>query len=1093
MTDAIHTVEIVNQAPGYMVFDAIDINDTGYLLSDNPVIVQPATNLVAVKGDKKVNLTWTAAAGATSYKVKQSLTAGGPYTTISNVTTATYTDEGLNNGTTYYYVVTAINDIGESDNSNIATAVAGSGTGTEAEPHMVYGINDLKNIINNPSAYYKLANDIDLNNEDWEPIGNYVKPFSGSFDGNGYVISNVKVDKTSYVSVGFFGYIKNGTIRNVTLNNADVTGGNCAGALVGYADVGNAIDNCKVVGTSSVNGAAYIGGLIGYMVDGSVNKCMTNANVTASGGYTGGLVGSIGSTNVSNSYATGNVTSSNIYAGGLIGVIEDAWVTEQKIENCYALGNVTSTSSYAGGLIGRIVSRYEAYIVTVKNSYAAGQVSGISYKGGLIGDVNNASVISCYYDGISSGFIPQSAVDYGRLTTAMKRQANYIDWDFADIWMIEEGNSYPYLKGMDIPEGVQTGLPVNEVAGGIGTAEDPYLIDTKDQLQNVKYEPTANYKLMNDIDLNNEDWEPIGNYVKPFSGSFDGNGYVISNVKVDKTSYVSVGFFGYIKNGTIRNVTLNNADVTGGNCAGALVGYADVGNAIDNCKVVGTSSVNGAAYIGGLIGYMVDGSVNKCMTNANVTASGGYTGGLVGSIGSTNVSNSYATGNVTSSNIYAGGLIGVIEDAWVTEQKIENCYALGNVTSTSSYAGGLIGRIVSRYEAYIVTVKNSYAAGRVSGISYKGGLIGDVNNASVIRCYFNRTTTGINTPSTQARTTNQMKVKTTFVGWDFIDKWDIKETITYPYLFTVAVPMNIQATNITHNQIDLTWNAVEDADGYQVEINGKIIENSATPSFRHINLRPGSIYNYRVRATERGHVSDWSTKVSVVTLLETPINITLAPTAAIITVNWDLVDGAQYYEVYVDGEIINNGNNTTYIHEISNPNTQHIYRIRAKNSITKSTWSDIYSEINWVTDKPGVSVTTNKWITESDVIKETEIVIKAKNINDLYTVQFELEFNTQQIEVVENSLKNLAWGDTESIYYNIKSDSTTGKIKVILSQTGTLEGLDGEFDIASLKTILSSTSASTVKINKIALVNSKGEMIIIPQITDLIIRVIPIN
>ena len=69
-----------------------------------------------------MGLSWTASSGAASYNVKRSTTSGGPYTTIASPTTTSYTDTGLTNGTTYYYVVSAVNAAGESANSTQASA-----------------------------------------------------------------------------------------------------------------------------------------------------------------------------------------------------------------------------------------------------------------------------------------------------------------------------------------------------------------------------------------------------------------------------------------------------------------------------------------------------------------------------------------------------------------------------------------------------------------------------------------------------------------------------------------------------------------------------------------------------------------------------------------------------------------------------------------------------------------------------------------------------------------------------------------------------------------------------------------------------------
>jgi fibronectin type 3 domain-containing protein len=78
--------------------------------------------LVATAGNAQVSLTWTASSGATSYHVKRATTSGGPYTQIGAPGAATYTDSGLTNGTTYYYVVSALNSAGESTNSGQASA-----------------------------------------------------------------------------------------------------------------------------------------------------------------------------------------------------------------------------------------------------------------------------------------------------------------------------------------------------------------------------------------------------------------------------------------------------------------------------------------------------------------------------------------------------------------------------------------------------------------------------------------------------------------------------------------------------------------------------------------------------------------------------------------------------------------------------------------------------------------------------------------------------------------------------------------------------------------------------------------------------------
>jgi fibronectin type 3 domain-containing protein len=92
--------------------------------SATPKLPIPAvpTGLTATGGNQQVALSWSASSGATSYHVKRATTSGGPYTQIIAPTATNFTDTGLTNGTTYFYVVSAVNASGESANSNQASA-----------------------------------------------------------------------------------------------------------------------------------------------------------------------------------------------------------------------------------------------------------------------------------------------------------------------------------------------------------------------------------------------------------------------------------------------------------------------------------------------------------------------------------------------------------------------------------------------------------------------------------------------------------------------------------------------------------------------------------------------------------------------------------------------------------------------------------------------------------------------------------------------------------------------------------------------------------------------------------------------------------
>ena len=403
----------------------------------------------------------------------------------------------------------------------------------------------------------------------------------------------------------------------------------------------------------------------------------------------------------------------------------------------------------------------------------------------------------------------------------LRKNAVYSGWDFTNVWDIQEGQTVAYLRGMSIPSKVyEIVLQYLRYSGGIGTASDPYIITTEDQLNGIREEPTAYYKLGADITLtkfqSGSGWTPI----PEFTGQLDGNGHKISNLYINRPSTGCVGLFSQLNSSTtIKNLSLVNVNITGSTYTGAIAGYSNSTLTLSGVSVTG--SVTGGQLTGGLIGYSSYSiTIVNSYSSANIASTSIQVGGLVGyAVGNINITNAYSTGNVNStatsssdtSYSYIGGLIGYIRPTNNTS-KIEKTYASGNVSAGSASAvGGLVGYVDynSSSSSYKLAINNSYAIGQVTGKYNVGGLIGCSNYATLTNTYaagkvivnssgvgglvatstystvtnsYWDTTTTTRTSSAlgTGKTTAQMHQQTTFNDWNFSTVWKITEGSSYP-------------------------------------------------------------------------------------------------------------------------------------------------------------------------------------------------------------------------------------------------------------------------------------------------------------------------
>lgn len=287
---------------------------------------------------------------------------------------------------------------------------------------------------------FKLEKDINLSKiENFTPIGfaeddSYAYYFSGTFDGGDYKISGLTINLPDNDCVGLFGYVNGGgTVKNVTLENVNVTGGSWGvGALVGYNESGT-IENCSVIG-GTVSGEDGVGGLVGENDDCIISGCTAgNVTVTAPHEYAwvGGLVGDNYGTVSENSFSGSVIgTSYGGLKGGLVGNNSKGTISGNTVDAQITVGEY----SWVGGLVG------DNYGGTVSGNTVFSEITAgnDSYVGGVVGcDEYNSSNSST----VKNNFFH---------STADNAIGGYFDYDGsgADISDNER------LFALELPEGV---------------------------------------------------------------------------------------------------------------------------------------------------------------------------------------------------------------------------------------------------------------------------------------------------------------------------------------------------------------------------------------------------------------------------------------------------------------------------------------------------------------------------------------------------------------------------------------------------------------------------------------------------------------
>ncbi len=616
---------------------------------------------------------------------------------------------------------------------------------------------ELTLVRNNLSAHYIQTANIDLGRSPWSddsgwlPIGTSSTPFTGIYDGNGYNITNLTINRKGEDYIGLFGCTGSSSqLIDISLT-ASVNGADYTGALVGLAE--GPVTGCTMSGT--VNGALYTGGLIG---EGNtlVQDCHANATVFGERNV-GVLIGSQYMSHTSYCSSTGVVTGTDDNIGGLVGYVEGdligcsssasvegytylgglaggAGSSFSIVDDCSASGDVTSnvdvnTASYSGGLAGFCLAR-------VEDSWASGTVIGQNSVGGLIGYQPQNTIIRSEASGLVVGYDKVGGL-VGQLYKSN----------------IEDCRAYGDVTGN------------NEVGGLVGRQDpsmDKSLIDGSGAQGSVSGNDYvgglcgfSNGNISNSVSYG----DVSGNY---YTGGLTGKS---TQVVTSCDSYSSVDGFSYV--GGISGSTLTNGFLLDCHAYGMVVGYSFVGGVVGDadapiyCSSAETMVVAQAVdlftsndWAGGLAGIARENCLIASSYFSGSVLGRNNVGGLVG-LSYCTISDSYAEGNLQGSN-WVGGLVGSANGADVLKKYILSCYASCSLPTSPApgNAGGLVG-----YLGPNAQVTDSYYDSTVSGMSDAGK----------------------GEPRTSSQLQNGTPSPEIFNGWS-LDKWRFDPVTQYPWL-----------------------------------------------------------------------------------------------------------------------------------------------------------------------------------------------------------------------------------------------------------------------------------------------------------------------
>ncbi len=454
----------------------------------------------------------------------------------------------------------------------------------------------------------------------------------------------------------------------------------------------------------------YIGGFIGALhSEGGILNSFANVDVgVESGGENistriGGFIGKSLNANLKQVYSTGQVTCNNCsIVGGVVGDFQGG------MSNSYARGNVTGNSQ-VGGLVGQMQhsegdDETPATYSSIINSYSTGQVTLQNEElepvdfGGLVGaSTSELNTVSNSFWDIETSGMQESAGGEPKTSDELKTTTTFTNagWDFDQTWMIlSEGYTYPRLAWNTIE------------------------VNSWSDLHNMRNNMHANYVLTRDLLTSDPDyaelagsdandgkgWEPVGTDANPFMGTFDGGGFTIDGLTINRPEESQVGLFGYALNSNFKNINIDNASIKAHGYVAGIVGQATnsyepftIINSSLSGEILGQESEYSASYCAGMVGMVASGSGAAIVNNKfnGDISCDLLSGGIIGQFGGPEllIKDSNFEGEIVA-QMQLGGVLGAFSGV---ELRADNIYSSGQIITRNEgqgfEVGGLIGGI----------------------------------------------------------------------------------------------------------------------------------------------------------------------------------------------------------------------------------------------------------------------------------------------------------------------------------------------------------------------------------------------------------------